>query len=85
MTCRVALLRMQAEGLIKLPPSQNPKNGRRPPVPLTPASDPQPPLCRPVHELPALTVQPVNTASTARLWNEYVARYHYLGLHTAVG
>jgi Domain of unknown function (DUF4338) len=79
MTCRVALLRMQAEGLIKLPPSQNPKNGRRPPVPLTAATDPQPLLCRPVHELPALSVQPVSTASTARLWNEYIARYHYLG------
>ena len=79
MTCRVALLRMQAEGLIHLPPSQNPKNGRRPPVPLTTATDPRPPECRPVHELPRLTVQPVNTPATARLCNEYLARYHYLG------
>jgi hypothetical protein len=79
MTCRVALLRMQAEGLIQLPPSQNPKNGRRPPVPLTTATDPQSPVCRPVHELPALTVQPVNTPAIARLCNEYLARYHYLG------
>ena len=79
MSCRVALLRMQADGLIRLPPSQNPKNGRRPPVTLTAASDPQPPLCRPVHELPPLTVQPVSTPAVARLWNEYIARYHYLG------
>ena len=79
MTCRVALLRMQAEGLIQLPPSQNPKNGRRPPVPLTTATDPQPPVCRAVHELPPLTVQPVNTPASARLCNEYLARYHYLG------
>jgi Druantia protein DruA len=79
MSCRVALLRMQAEGLIRLPPSQNPKNGRRPPVRLTAASDPQPLLCQPVHELPALTVQPVSTAAIAQLWNEYLARYHYLG------
>ena len=79
MSCRVALLRMQAQGLIRLPPSQNPKNGRRPPVPLTSASDPQPPLSAPVHELPPLRVQPVNTTVAARLWNEYLARYHYLG------
>lgn len=79
MTCRVALLRMQAEGLITLPPSQNPQNGRRPPVPLTAATNAQPPLCRPVHELPPLTVQPVMTPAAARLWNEYIARYHYLG------
>lgn len=79
MSCRVALLRMQAEGLIQLPPSQNPKNGRRPPMPITAASDPQPLLCRPVHELPALSAQPVVTPAAARLWNEYIARYHYLG------
>ncbi|EQD79742.1 hypothetical protein B1B_00049, partial [mine drainage metagenome] len=52
MSARVALLRMQADGLICLPPSQNPKNGRRPPVLLTAASDPQPLLSAPVHELP---------------------------------
>lgn len=79
MSCRVALLRMQAEGLIQLPPSQNPKNGRRPPVALTTATDPHPPVCRPVHELPALSVQMVNTPAIARLCNEYLARYHYLG------
>ena len=79
MSARVALLRMQADGLICLPPSQNPKNGRRPPVLLTAASDPQPLLSAPVHELPSLTVHPVNTPAAARLWNEYIARYHYLG------
>ena len=79
MGCRVALLRMQADGLIRLPPSQNPKNGRRPPVPLTAASDAHSPLVRPVHELPPLRVLPINTPAAARLWNEYMARYHYLG------
>jgi hypothetical protein len=78
MTARVALLRMQADGLIQLPPSQNPKNGRRPPIALTAASDPQPLLCRPVHELPPLRTH-VLSGARSRLWNEYVARYHYLG------
>ena len=67
MSARVALLRMQADGLICLPPSQNPKNGRRPPMLLTAASDPQPLLSAPVHELPSLTVHPVNTPAAARL------------------
>jgi len=39
------MLRMQADGLIQLPPSQNPQNGRRPPVPLTAATDEEPLLC----------------------------------------
>src|SRR5882672_9544006 len=79
MTCRVALQRMQADGLITLPPSQMP-GGRGPPhFPATAASDPQAPLLQPVHELDALTLHPVTTTATSRLWNEYIARYHYLG------
>jgi hypothetical protein len=79
MTARVALLRMQADGLIQLPPSQNPRPGPRGPIALTTATDPQAPLCRPVHELPPLRAQPILTRARSRLWNEYVARYHYLG------
>lgn len=52
MTCRVALLRMQADGLIRLPPSQIPKprrppssSPRRPPM-LSPRSLS---LCMPCH------------------------------------
>ena len=80
MTCRVALLRMQADGLITLPLSQ--KTGltqSRPHFPATPASDPQEPLLQPVHELAALTLRRVAGTAVSRLWNEYIARYHYLG------
>lgn len=80
MTCRVALLRMQADGLIKLPPSQMEGKPRsRPSFPPTPATDPQPPLVQPVHELGPLTLRPVAGAAVSRLWNETIARYHYLG------
>ncbi len=61
--------------------SDPPHGERRAPVPLTTASDPQPLLNAPVHELPSMTVHPVNTPAPARLWNEYITRYHYLG-HT---
>lgn len=79
MTCRVALLRMQADGLLQLPPSQIPRPRRRPQVLPTAATDPQLELLHPVHELPALRLQQVSAGSTSRLWNEYIARYHYLG------
>jgi hypothetical protein len=79
MTCRVALLRMQADGLITLPPSQMAGIRRRPHFPPTVATDAQTPLLQPVHELAALTLRPITAAETSRLWNEYVARYHYLG------
>ncbi len=53
---------------------------RRPPhFPPTAATNPQQPLVQPVHELGALTLRMVTGAAVSRLWNEYVARYHYLG------
>jgi hypothetical protein len=79
MTCRVALLRMQADGLITLPPSRSPGRRGRPHFPPTAATDAQTPLLQPVHELGALTLRPVAATAASRLWNEYIARYHYLG------
>jgi hypothetical protein len=79
MTCRVALLRMHADGLITLPPSRITVRRARPHFPPTAASDAQASLLQPVHELGALTLRAVTTTAASRLWNEYIARYHYLG------
>ena len=85
MTCRVALTRMQADGLITLPPSQITSTRRRPDFPPTPATDAQTPLLRPVHELGPLTLNPITGTAGSRLWNEYIARYHYLGYTPLAG
>jgi hypothetical protein len=80
MSCRVAMLRMQADGLIVLPASQIPEPRRRAQFIATPATDAQPLLVAAVHELPALSMHVVDgRGADSRLWNEYVARYHYLG------
>ena len=79
MTCRVALLRMQADGLIELPPSRIGVVRKRAHFPSTCASAAQTPIRQPVHELPRVTLQVVSGKTTSLLWNEYVARYHYLG------
>jgi len=79
MTCRVALLRMQSDGLITLPPSRRTGLRRKPHFPPTASTDPQSPVKQPVHELKALVLQRVSTSTNSRLWNEYIARYHYLG------
>ena len=81
MTCRVALLRMHTDGLITLPPSNHRGMNLRgkPHFPPTPATDPQSPLLLPVHEIAPLRLCPVTTRASSRLWNEYMARYHYLG------
>ena len=85
MTCRVALLRMQEQGLITLPASQIPAPRRRPHFPATAASDAQPALVQPVHQIGPLTLRLVAGAAASGLWNEYVQRYHYLGYSAMSG
>jgi len=77
MSCRVAMLRMQEDGLIQLPPSTRVKQPVRN-IKFTSATDPQNPIVRSVDLLPQLRFQKVTRANSA-LWNEYIERYHYLG------
>ena len=78
MSCRVALLRMQADGLISLPPPRNAK-------PVAYRSDPQieqavlEPSSLPIIELATLSVDLVLTKADSLLWNAYIQRHHYLG------
>lgn len=78
MSCRVAMLRMQDDGLIKLPP---PRHRYRPAnkVTFTSATTPKPEINKPVHELPPVQLRIVKGPQQSRLWNEYIHRYHYLG------
>ena len=80
MSCRVAMLRMQDDGLIQLPASQRTTNlNQRPPKPpATIASEPQAIIQEPVHQLGELQLCLVSS-NNSRLWNEYIQRYHYLG------
>ena len=78
MSCRVAMLRMQDDGLIKLPPPRHrycPANN----VQFTSATAPKPGINKPVHALPCVQLRIVMGRQQSRLWNEYIHRYHYLG------
>jgi len=78
MSCRVAMLRMERDGLIRLPPPERGNgNGRRRPA-LSPASDPRPPISLPAGRLEPLCLRPVQTPQDSSLWNELIERYHYL-------
>jgi hypothetical protein len=78
MSCRVAMLRMQDDGLIKLPP---PRHRYRPAnkVQLTVTTAPKQEINKPVHALPPVQLCLVKGDQQSRLWNEYIHRYHYLG------
>lgn len=79
MTCRVALLRLQAAGLIELAPSKFFNGRKRAQFLPTAATDPQSAITAPVHALEGLTLRLVSSGADSRLWNEFIARYHYLG------
>ncbi len=85
MSAKMALLRMERNGLITLPvPCHGNRNGRSIP-PTTEATDPGPIWTGLRHQLPELRLTRVRTSSASRLWNEYMARYHYLGYTPMAG
>lgn len=83
MSCRVAMLRMEKDGLLQLPPSTRKKKPVMT-IKITSATDAQKPITCPVNKLPQIHLQLV-TKATSALWNEYIERYHYLGHSTLPG
>lgn len=82
-SCRVALLRMEADGLLSLPPP------RRRVWPFRRWSDAScaelpPTQCLSLAELGELRFEIVGREQS-RLWNETIDRYHYLGYTPLVG
>jgi len=79
MSCRVALLRMQKDGIITLPPPKVPPKSMLAKITFTVATEPQEDVITPVHNLPELQLHPVIQRQQQLLWREFIHRYHYLG------
>lgn len=79
MSCRVALLRMQEDGLVKLPAPLNRNSNCNRVITKTTQTDPQTSITSPVNKLQEVHLELVSTKSDSKLWNEYIDRYHYLG------
>lgn len=77
MSCRVAMLRMQEDGLICLPPPRTKPPRQK--ITFSVQTDPQVEIIKPVHELASPQLCPIKNRAHSRLWNEYIHRYHYLG------
>jgi len=84
MSAKVALARMNADGLISLPaPTQSPSRPRRH---LEATIEPGPQICCSLPELGELNIDICTRRSTASVtWNEMIARFHYLGYTPASG
>ena len=79
-SCRVAMLRMETDGLITLPPAGQ-RIPRFRPSSTAPSlfASPGPEIVGTRADLGEITLQRVVSAAESRLWNEWIARYHYLG------
>jgi len=79
MSCKVALLRMERAGLIRLPaPQSRNGNGRSPRREPAPALSPTA-FTTPVSQLSELRLDVVDTPAEAALYRQIMAHYHYLG------
>ncbi len=86
MSCRVAMLRMQDDGLFQLPPPQNGNNNGKPYRRRTPEAEPELlPLVAPAGTLVDLHLELVSGRAQSHQWNEYIDRYHYLGYQPLPG
>jgi hypothetical protein len=86
MSCRVAMLRMHDDGLLRLPPPRNGDNNGKPYLRRTLRAQPNPPLhAASPKELGDLQLQPVADRDESHLYNEYIDRYHYLGYQPLPG
>lgn len=86
MSCRVAMLRMERDGLIVLPPPRHTRGYRKPYRRRTPEAEPELfPVNTPAGKLSELHLEPVVGTKNSQLWNEYIDRYHYLGYQQLSG
>ena len=88
MMAKLNMLRMHRDGRIVLPPPLHRKTPLARPITFTQATDPT--LFAPPNSIEALRPLRFVTvtgagAAASRLWNEYIARYHYLGYKRLVG
>lgn len=84
-SCRKALLRMNEDGLIKLPPGRSdPTRFKRE---ITFSEETAPYAFEPcdISDLGELQFDIVTSTPRGKLWNEYIHRYHYLGYTSLPG
>jgi hypothetical protein len=78
MSCRVALIRMQADGLIQLPLPTQRAPCSRVRINFTSDTDIGEDILDPVHLLGSIRITRVIGSKALSLWREYIERYHYL-------
>ena len=82
---RQVLVKMEADGLITLPPLLRVHSTRMKPIGHTERTAMGEEILLPVGKLPDIHIEIAKTKDDQSLWNEYIDRYHYLGYTTLPG
>jgi hypothetical protein len=86
MSCRVAMLRMQTDGLLQLPPPRNGNHNGKPWRRRTAQAEPEEPLrADGPRALGTLQLHRVSNRAESHLHNDFIDRYHYLGYQPLPG
>ena len=80
--CRVALLKLEAAGYLRLPKKKVENGGKPPKLTLIKFPTERDLITNMPHNL---KVEPTTNSKQSRLWNDLIANHHYLGLSTPVG
>jgi transposase len=72
------LVKMEADGLVSLPPLLRSHSTQMKPIKHTAHTAPREEIVLSAGNLPHVHVEIAKTADEKRLWNEYIDRYHYL-------
>lgn len=85
MSCRVALLRMERDKWIKLPPPLRRNGNGKQYKHCNRLKEGEPSINLPAGEIQGLSLDMVSTPKQSQIWNEMVHRWHYLGYKKLVG
>jgi len=85
MSCRVALLRLEERGLLQLPAPRNGNGNGKAYSPSLELSPPSNEIRGSAGDLSGLRLLLVESRADSRLWNDAIARFHYLGYTPLAG
>lgn len=84
-SCAKALVKLEALGLLNLPPRRAQQRTRASEIAVGARTDPEEEIVGTVRDVRPVTLEPVGAKEAIDLWNEYVQRYHPLGYKRPFG
>ncbi len=84
-SCEALLEKLEAQGLIRLPSKQHSRSVKRKSLTITDNSKPGEAVNSTLKEIGPISLKVIKESQQKTLWNEYIARYHYLGFKHHAG